>query len=216
MAEDWRVTVRLDDDGLAGRLLGRLHAEEVDAEVRRRLGERIAVSVSGDRLLLYADTESAAREAEQVVSQILAADRLKAEFSLDRWHHGEEVWEKADVPLPSTPGEKRAEHERLEEQEAAESRATGIAEWELRLEFESHADAVEFARRLNEEGFTHVVRRSRYLLVGTVNHDEADAVSKRLQLELPPGATIHLEPGSGLSWERRSNRAFAVMGGLAS
>jgi len=37
-----------------------------------------------------------------------------------------------------------------------------------------------------------------------------------LQRELPPDATIHVEPGSGLSWERRSNRVFAVMGGLAS
>ena len=217
MAEDWRVTVMLEeDDGRRARLLALLHAHEVDGEARHRLGERIAVSVSGDHLLLYADTESAAREAEQVVSDILSADGLKADFRLDRWHHGEEVWEDAGIPVPSTAEERQTEHEKLEEQEAADSRATGVAEWELRIEFASHRDSVEFARRLKEQGFTHVVRRSLFLLVGTVNRDEADTVAGQLQRELPPDATIHVEPGSGLSWERRSNRVFAVMGGLAS
>jgi hypothetical protein len=216
MSEDWRVTVRLEEEGLSGRLLALLHAHEVDDEARHRLGERIAVSAAGGRLFLYADTEAAAREAEQVVSEIVKGDGLNAEFTLDRWHHAEEVWESAGVPLPSTPAETRSEHERLEEQEAAESRASGIAEWELRVEFASHAAAVEFARLLDERGFTHIVRRSLFLLVGAVNRDEADAVSEQLQNDLPPGATIHVEPGSGLSWERGSNRAFAVMGGLAS
>jgi hypothetical protein len=214
MAEDWRLTVRLAEDGHAARLLALLHTHELRSQARDRLGERIAVSGSGDHVFLYAGTEAAAREAEQIVSGILDADRLRGELRLERWHHAEERWEDARVALPSTPAQERAEHAVLERQEAAEARATGWAEWELRIEFASHADAVAFARRLEPEGFTHLVRRSRFLLVGTVDRDEADAVARRLAAELPDGARIHEQPGSGLVWEVMPHNPFAVFGGL--
>jgi hypothetical protein len=214
VAEDWRVTVQLQEGQPAAPVAAALHAHQLEGEARARLGDRIAVSASGDHLFLYADTENAAREAEKVVTEILTADALHAEFRLDRWHHAEEEWEDANNPTSTTPAESQAEHEKLEEEEAAESRATGIAQWELRIEFASHHDAVAFAHRLQQEDFTHIVRRFHYLLVGTVNEDEASTWAERLKDELPPGATIHVEPGSGLAWEYLPRNPFAIMGGL--
>jgi hypothetical protein len=216
MAEDWRVTVVMEAEGHAAQLVAALHAHEIEGEGRARLGERIAVSASGKRVFLYADTEGAAREAEKVVMEILRADGVRGESTLERWHHDEEVWEDASKALPSTPAEKRAEHERLEKQETADSRATGIAEWELRFEFASHHDARAFAERLAGEGFTHLARRWKFLIVGTSDEDDARAWAERLKAELPAGATIHVEPGGGLAWEYMPRNPFAIMGGLGA
>jgi hypothetical protein len=108
----------------------------------------------------------------------------------------------------------QAEHERLEKEEAAKSRATGIAQWELRIQFASDQDAIAFTHRLQQEDFTYIVRRFHYLLVGTVNEDAAKTWAGRLKDELPPGATIHVEPGSGLAWEYMPQNRFALMGAL--
>ena len=214
MAEDWRVTVTLRDPGHTGRLLSVLHSHEVEDSVRSQFGERVAVSGSGDHVVLYADTEGAARRAGQVVEQLLAAHAMQGELELDRWHHAEEEWQDASVPLPSTPQEEQTEHERLEQQEAAESQATGFAEWEVRIELASHHDAAALARRLAQEGFTHVVRRWKYLLVGTNDEDDAEALAKRLEAEAPAGSAIHAEPGSGTAWQLMPANPFAVFGGL--
>lgn len=215
MSEDWRVTVELEGGASSTPLVSALHARQVDSETRLRLGERVAVSGAGATVFLYADTEVAAREAELVVRQLVTASGLAARFKLERWHHAEEAWEDPSRSLPSTPHELTAEHTVLEAQEARDSRSTGIAEWELRLEFASHHDARMFAERLGHEQFTHVVRRFHYLLVGAVDEDDANEWALRLKAELPPGATIHVEPGSGLAWRYMPANLFAVMGGLA-
>src|SRR5690349_11614650 len=101
MADDWRVTVDVREDD-AERLLSALRAHEVEDEARGRLGERIAISASDDHVFLYADTESAAREAQQVVGQVLSANGMEGSSRLDRWHPEEERWEDASVPLPTT------------------------------------------------------------------------------------------------------------------
>jgi hypothetical protein len=214
MAEDWRVSVSLQEVSHAGRLLGVLHAHEVEEDARKQLGGRVAVSGSGNLVFLYADTEGAARQAEQVVGQVLSAHGMKGTFKLDRWHHAEEEWEDASVPLPSTAAEQRVEHERLERQEAAEAQATGLAEWEVRIELVSHRDAVALAKRLKQEGFEDVVRRWRYLLVGTADEDDAHALAERLKGESPAEATIHVEPGGGMAWQLMPRNPFAVFGGL--
>ncbi len=216
MAEDYRVTVRLNEHGDAGRLVRVLHAHEVEEDARSEFGERIAVSASGDHVALYTDTESAARHAQGIVEQLLEAQGMAGAFKLDRWHHGEEEWEDVSVPMPSTPEAERAEHERLEQQEKADSEATGIAEWELRIELASHHDAHALAERLTQEGFTHIVRRWKFLILGTDDEDDAHTLAERLAAEVPEGATIHVEPGGGLAWEYRPTSPFAVFGGLGS
>jgi hypothetical protein len=214
MAEDWRVTVGLDEEGHSDRLLAALHARDVEGDARKQLGDRVAVSGDDNQLFLYADTERAAHQAEQIVGQLLAAHKIKGTFKLDRWHHEEEEWEEASVPLPSTAAEKRAEHERLEQQEVADARATGLAQWEVRIELDSHHDAVALAEQLRQEGFDHVVRRWKYLLVGTADEDDAHALAERLTVEAPPGTTIHIEPGGGVAWQMMPRNPFAVFGGL--
>jgi len=214
VAEDFRVTVRLQEQAHAGRLLSALNAHEVEEDARQQFGDRVAVSASGDHVFLYADSESAARHAQQIVERLLEAHGMTGVFKLDRWHHAEEEWEDAIVPLPTTPEQRQAEHEKLEEQEKAESKATGLAAWELRVELASHHDARALADRLTQEGFTHIVRRWKFLLIGTEDEDEADALAVQLKGELPAGATIHVEPGSGMAWEGMPRNPFAVFGGL--
>jgi len=217
VAEDWRLTVRLHGDH-GGRLLQALHGHEVEVEdeVRSRYGDRIAVGGDGSRVFLYADTEAAAREAEQVVKDLLAAQHVSGQFKLDCWHHLEERWEDASVPLPTTATAKQAEHARLEAEETAEARATGVAAWEVRIELASHHDAHALAEQLEGEGFTQIVRRWQYLLIGTANEDDAHTLAQRLQGELPAGARIEVEPGGGLAWQLSPRNPFAVFGGFAS
>ena len=206
------VDVQEDDHGW---LLRALHEREVENDVRQQLGDRIAVSGSGVRVCLYADSEQAARAAQQVVERVLREHRLQAAMSLDRWHHEEEEWVNADKPLPSTAAEHRAEHVRLERQETAESQSSGVAEWELRIELPTHYDADALANRLRREG-DRVVRRWKFLLIGANDEDDARTLAERLQAELPPGGTIHVEPGSGAAWELMPRNPFAIFGGLAS
>jgi hypothetical protein len=211
MAEDWRVTVTTSDEEQAGSLLDALREHSAEGDVRLRLGDRVAASAAGPQLFLYADTEAAARAAQSVVEDLLRED---AEFALDRWHEVEERWEDAGVPLPATDADKHLEHERLERDEAAESAATGVAQWEVRVELSSHADERELADRLKQEGWS-VVSRWRYLIAGAANQDDALALAKELEETGPPGAEVHVEPGGGLAWQVVPSNPFAIFGGLA-
>jgi hypothetical protein len=193
---------------LAG-LLARLREHEA-AEAPDR---RVAVSADGPNVFLYADTEAAARAAESAVQETLGAESVDADIALDRWHPLEERWEDASVPLPQTDEERRVEHERLEAEETAESQASGVAEWEVKVELESHHDAEELADRLEAEGWS-IVRRWKYVLVGCSNEDEARALADDLKEKAPAGAAIEVEPGAGLAWEAMAPNPYAFFGGL--
>ena len=105
----------------------------------------------------------------------LAEQEAGARLTLERWHPVEQVWKDTAVPLPKTEAETRAEHERMQEREAAESLEKGRAGWEVR------------------------VRRSTFPLVGAVNEDEARELAERRQREAPPGARAQVEPASASS-----------------
>jgi hypothetical protein len=217
MAEDWRVTVRLNEAAALNGALAALREHRVEQQVGGPLGGPIAVSGNGDDLFLYADTEAGARAARDLVTTVLGQKEIGVgATTVEHWHHAEERWEDAGADAASTPEAEQTEHERLEQQEALESQTTGVAEWELRIEFASHHDARAFAERLGSEGFRHLVRRWRFLLVGVDDRDDALAWAQRLSDELPAEATIQVEPGSGLAWEFRTRNAFAVFGGLGA
>ena len=76
---DWRVTVTLHDQAHAGRALRSLREHEVEDDVRRQLGHRVAVSADGSRVFLYAGTETAAREADRVVREVMAQRNIGAD-----------------------------------------------------------------------------------------------------------------------------------------
>jgi len=210
--DDWRLTVELADEEASAGLVDWLRDVRLDADEREHLGERVAVSRGGARVFLYADTEERARTVERLIEARLGHPAV-AQVELTRWHPVEQRWEDASVPLPRSEDEWQAEHQRLQAREAAESEASGAAEWEVRIELPSHEATVDFAERLAREEIP-VVRRYTFLLVGAVNEDEARALADRLAAEAPQGSRIEVEPGGQMVWEVAPQNPFVVLGGL--
>jgi hypothetical protein len=190
--DDWRVTVTLHDEAHTGRVLESVREHEVEDDVRRQLGRRVAVSADGPSIFLYAGTENAAREADRVVRQLTAQRGLAADFALDRWHPLEEEWENADAPMPQTAEQRAAEHQRLEQDETKQSLATGYAQWEVRIELPSRHAAVELAERLRAEGRS-VVRRWTLVVLGANDSDDASALASEIKKEAPAGAEVQVQ-----------------------
>jgi hypothetical protein len=190
--DDWRVTVTLHDEAHVGRVLESVREHEVEDDVRRQLGHRVAVSAEGPSIFLYADTEGAAREADRVVRQLTAQRGVSADFAIDRWHPLEEEWENADVPMPQTDEQRAAEHQRLEQDETKESLASGYAQWEVRIELPSRHAAVELAERLRAEGRS-VVRRWTLVVLGANDSDDASALASQIKKEAPADAKVAVQ-----------------------
>jgi len=205
MADDWRVTITLPEEHHTERLLEALREREVRDELRDALGSRVAVSSDGSNLFLYADNRRAAEAGERVLRNVLEEHRVDAEPKLERWHAVEERWEDPAVVLSSAE-----EHERAEEEDAEESVETGVAQWEVRVELDSHHAAETLADELSGGGWS-VVRRWRYLLVGANDEDDAKALAERLQSK----GKVHVEPGSGVAYQLMPANPFSIFGGLA-
>ena len=214
MADDWRVTIALEEEEHANRVLGALREREVRRELRDELGGRVAVSSDGPELFLYADTRRAAEAGERALREVLDEHHLHGEPRLDRWHKIEERWEDASVPEPRSDEAREAERERLESEDTAESLSSGIAQWEVRVELASPGDAESFASELEAAGNT-VTRRSNYLLVSANDQDDAKELAERIERSAPAGATVHVEPGAGVAWQLLPQNPFAIFGGLA-
>jgi hypothetical protein len=210
VGEDWRVSATIKEDDHRVRLLEALRERRVEQDVRSRLGRRVAVSVGDGRVFLYAETREAAREAERVARDVLAEHGVEADFAVARWHPLAEEWEPADVPLPRSDSERTAEHERLEQRETEESQASGVAQWEVRIELDSHRDAVALAERLEADSYD-VVRRWTFLLVGANTEDEAKELARTIEAVAPAGARVEVEPFGAVRLT-----PFAIFGGLAS
>jgi hypothetical protein len=207
MADDFRVTVLLDDgsgEGLGERLSEYEH--ELEEEAKATLGEAVAVSADGPTVFLYADTLEAARSARDMVAGILEREGLTATFALDRWHPLASEWKPADEPLPESEAAREAELDEREAVEEAESRETGYAEWEVRLDLASHGDAVALAERLEGEGVP-VTRRWTYLLVGAESAEDANELAERVAAEGPEGMKVQVQPGGEMVWEAAPRRS---------
>jgi hypothetical protein len=191
-SNDWRVTISLTDPAHLEQARRSFSAHEVEEDVRRRLGRSVAIGAGDSQIFLYAGTENAARDAEQVARDVLASQGIQAEFALHHWHPIEEEWEDPDVALPRTEAERQAEHQRLEDAETAESLATGAAQWEARVEFPSRHEAVALADKLRSEGRT-VIQRWKFLVVGANNEDDARELADQIRQEAPPDATVRAE-----------------------
>src|SRR5205809_6581458 len=92
MADDWRVKVTLHEEGLLEHLLDGLRRHEVEHEVAKRLGGRVAVSTGPSHLFVYADSDGAAREAERILRELCATHELEADVAVHHWHPIEERW----------------------------------------------------------------------------------------------------------------------------
>ncbi|MGH3259976.1 MAG: hypothetical protein ACRDOU_32020 [Streptosporangiaceae bacterium] len=194
MAEDWRVWITFKDETHAQRTAELLREHQLTDEARRRLGNRIVVSEDRGELFLYAGSENAAREAEQLVREVLAQHQMDADCTLSRWHPAEEQWEDAGAPLPETADQRHAEHERLIAEETKDSLACGYCLWEVRVDLPTHREAVELAAHLKAEGY-QVTRRWKFLALGAENEDAVNDLAKAVQRDTPANATIHTEAG---------------------
>jgi len=197
-SDDWRVTISVSDQAQTGQAQRSVSLRPVEEDIRRQVGRTIAVGADDRQIFLYAGTETAARDAERIARDVLAGHGIAAESALHRWHPIEEQWENPDVAMPQTEAERQAEHQRLEDTETAESVATGVAQWQVRVEPGSHRQAVALARTLENEGRT-VVRRWKFLLVGASNEDEARELAGQIRREAPPGAAVIAEQ-AGVGW----------------
>lgn len=205
--DDWRVTVTFDDEAHVRHMVQSLRDRQVERDVRRRLGHRVAVSADGSQVFLYAGTEDAAREADRVIREILAQRHLTAAFRLDRWHPIEQEWEDAGAPLPQTAEQREMEEERRVAEETEESEETGQTGYEVLIEVPSRHEAMELAKRFQSEGHP-VIRRWRYVVLGAENEDEARDLAQAVQKEVPANASVqsapvpfaHFDPADG--WRR--------------
>ena len=190
---DWRVTISLTGQAHVEQARQSISEQEVEQDVRERLGRNIVVGAGDSQIFLYAGTEMAATEAERTAREVLGQLGIEAEFALHRWHPVEEEWQSPGVAMPQTEAERQAEHQRLEDAETADSVAAGSAMWQARVELDSHREAVVLADKLQGEGYP-VVRRWKFLVVGANNDDEAKALAEHIRQEAPSGAQVCAEP----------------------
>jgi hypothetical protein len=187
--DDWRVTISFPDKLQAERAKILFPPRKVNDEARRRLGHTIAVGAGGTQVFLYAGTEAAAREAERVARDVLAEHHLRAGLALHRWHPGEERWEDPDLGVPRTETERQAEHQRLLDDETAESLAAGLAQWQARAQFPSLHEAAAMAGKLRTEGQA-VIRRWKFIVIEAGNEGEAQEIAGEIRREAPAGTTV--------------------------
>jgi hypothetical protein len=215
MSDDFRLTVELEEERHLLHFGRMLREREIEKELHEQLGQGVVVTHDGPRVFLYTTTREQAEAAEKVVRGLLSQEQIRGEISpVLRWHPVEERWEDASVALPQTETEVEAEHQRWEKQQAEEARALGYAEWEVRVDLPTHKDAVDFARRIEEEGISPIVRRWKYILIGVENDDAARALAERLRTETPQGSNVKAEPSSTMGWELTARNPFATFGGL--
>jgi hypothetical protein len=209
MHDEFRVQVKAQ---APGEVLDALKSIEVSDEAAQKL-PRLAITHEGDHVFVYADSAEAAAHAREVMQQALAQHALTGETQVVRWHPLEERWEDAAKPLPSTDGERAAEHERLEQLETAESQQAGEPEWEVYITLPSHHDARAFAERLRGEGIP-TKQFWRHLLIGANDEDDAAALAARLRVEAPAGSELHPQANGLAYW--RMLHPYAYLGGIAN
>jgi len=192
MSDNWRIRIEVPEEH-AETLLGRIGLDLGSDEAKRLAkeleGHRLVVSRDDEILFVYAEAQAQAEQARRIVEAELADEGIEAEIQIERWLPDEERWS-------GEPPQETWEEEELQR---------GYAPWEVRVELDSHADADELADKLEGEGYD-VIRRWRYLIVGTTSEEEARELARRLHGEA--------EPGGEVVWEVAPQNPFALFGGL--
>ena len=191
---DWRIHIRVEEAEHAGGLLDRLGGAlgSEARELARELAERrLAVSRDGESIFVYASSKAAAESAKTVVDVELRELQIEAaESGIEHWLADEERWD-------DEPGGETWEEDEL---------ARGYAPWEVQVQCASHREAETLAETLEQEGYS-VVRRWRYLTIGTATLEDAQELAKRVRGEVEPGGEVVREVTPG--------NPFAIFGGLA-
>jgi hypothetical protein len=192
VAEDFRLEVELDDEAHGYSLRERLSALDLDDDARERLGKNVVVTRDGSRVFAYATSEEQAREAERVLSGLVADEGLTAELAVTRWHPVAEEWKDVSLPLPQTAADEEREYEEREAAETQEAREEGEFDWHVVAKLRDRDGARELSRALKEEGLP-VERRWRYVTIGAVTEERAEELAERLGGELGDSADVWVE-----------------------
>jgi hypothetical protein len=189
---EWRVEVELDDPDHGYTLGERLRSLGVDDEARELLGERAVVTRDGSRLFVYVAGETAAREAERVVRELLAQDQLTGSVKLTRYHPVEGAWRDATEPLPQSATEVQAEYERKEAAAVQEAGETGHLPWEVSIELDHTDRANAIAAELDYAG-ERVFRRWRHVSVDVATEERANELAGELRAKLGDEAEVSVQ-----------------------
>jgi hypothetical protein len=214
MNDDWRLEADLHNPGQARALTEQLQTPELEHDLERAYQDRVVVSSDGPVVFCYAASREQAERTETVIRRLAVDAGWELETQLRHWHPTAEEWEDPDTPEARSDAEQAAERDQLMARERAESLAQGYPEFEVRVQCQSHAETVELSQRLGHEGLESV-HRWRYLLLGALDQDSANALAQRLGSELPSGATVTVEATGRAVLDEQGSNPFAVLGGLA-
>ena len=212
MSDDWRVHAELEDEIGAGHLLKGMHEREIAHEVQDQLGGRLPVTADERDVFVYTADRAQAETAAAAVAEVLTAHDLHGVVTIAQWHPVEEAWKDPDEPLPLTPEQEAAEREAREQREERESAERG-AQWEVRIDLESHAHSLAVAERLEAEGLAPL-RRWKHVFISVASEDDANELADRLRGEDLGAENIIVEGTAADAW--RATHPYAVLGGLAN
>lgn len=211
MNDEWRLEI--DAEGVGGEVVEGLASRELEHDLSEAFGDTVIVSRDGDTVFLYAGGRDQVDRAAALVERLAAKQGWRLDAELTRWHPDAEEWKSPDEPLPADAESRRAEHAEAIASERAEVEASGEPRFEVRVDFDSHADAARFDERLRSEGLP-AVRRWKFLVVGAEDEDAARALAARLREEAPEGSEVRVEGSGRIAWEERPPNPFAIFGGL--
>jgi len=200
--------VNLEDEGHGLTLGDRLKSLDLDDEARERLGDRVIVTRDGSRMFLYTGSDETAREAEKVIRELAAEDKLEAKTGITRWDPDADEWVDPAAPKPQSEAERVAEQREHEKREEREAARTGKYDWELRVDLDSLGDSGELSDRLSEKGIEHH-RRWRHVLIPAATEEQAAEVADRVRELAPGNPEVHVEPARG----SLQHPAFVVIAG---
>jgi hypothetical protein len=209
MNDDWRLKITLEDRGFAHGLGEELRTEEVEHELERSYGDRVAVTVDGDEVFFYCGDRAQAEQASALVTSVAGRHGWSIQTELRHWHPTAEVWEDPDIPLPATDQAAAAEVDHRHAIERRESAEQGYPEYEVVVTLASRGDAGELADRLRDEGL-NVVHRFKHVLAGADDEHSANALAQRLASEAP-GADVKVQTNALFMLDRMPSNPFAFL-----
>ena len=208
MSDDWRLRIDLREQEHSGALSDRLTASQLEHDLETSFQDRVTLSRDGSEVFCYTGTRDQAEKVDELIRSLAAEHAWTIDTELRHWHPTEEEWEDPDKALDST-----AEHAALMAREREQAEQRGYPEFEVRVQFPSHRDALRFAEQLGDEG-TPSVRRWRYLMVGAADEDSANALAERVRREAPSGATVTVEGTLKAVADEQPSNPFAIFGGM--
>jgi len=213
VSDDWRLQIDSREDQDTSPLVERLDARELEHDLSKAFSDRVALTRDGSRVFLYAATRDQLEAARELIASLAKQHDWEIDTELRHWHPEAEKWEDPENPLPESAGARESEHEELSAAERESAQGHGYPEFEVRVEFPTHHDAVRFDRQLHGEGLP-TARRWRYLVIGATDEDAANALAERLRSESPEGSQVKVEGTWKAALAERPTNPFAIFGGL--